>query len=54
MCIAIDAMNDFYIRYPETSRRVIWKLYLKNLNDSQFDSNDDLDDKFFVFQDVED
>ena len=49
MCIIIDAINDFYVRYFEISDRVVWELYLKNFNDFQFDSNDDLDDELFVF-----
>ena len=53
MCIIIDVINDFYVRYPEASGRITWELYLKNFNDSQFDSNDDFDNKLFVFQDVE-
>ena len=52
MYIIINVMNEFYVKYPEASNRIIWKLYLKNLNDFQFDSNDDLDDKLFVFQNV--
>ena len=45
-------MNDFYIRYFEILNWVIWELYQKNLNNSQFDSNNDFDNKLFVFQDV--
>ena len=53
MYIIIDVINNFYVKYLEVSNRVIWKLYLKNFNDFQFDSNDDFDDELFIFQDAQ-
>ena len=46
-------MNAFYAKYSVTPRRATWKLFKKNPDDAQFNSDEDFDENLFIPQNAQ-